>query len=157
MSNETLEIQKSNALIAYENATPKIKAALENLFGKNVFLKDIKDRVKTFENACEVLGIEIPVFTYDATDMDAKSTIAYRKLCIIARALNEGWKPDWTNSSEYKYIPWFKSSGPGFAFNDCGGWDALTTVGSRLCFKSRELAEYAGKQFIEIYNDYITF
>lgn len=156
MSNETLKIEKSNALVAYENATPKIKATLENLFGKNVFLKEVKDRVKTFENACEVLGIEVPVFTYDATDIDAKSTVAYRKLCIIARALNEGWKPDWTNSSEYKYLPWFKSSGSGFAFDDYDYWLTCTTVGSHLCYKSSELAEYAGKQFIEIYNDYIT-
>ncbi len=31
----------------------------------------------------------------------------------------------------------------------------FTSIGSRLAFKTRELAEYAGKQFIEIWADYV--
>ena len=29
--------------------------------------------------------------------------IARRKLETIAAALNEGWKPDWNNTDQYKY------------------------------------------------------
>ena len=34
--------------------------------------------------------------------------IARRKLETITEALNEGWRPDWNNTNEYKYFPWFR-------------------------------------------------
>ena len=38
------------------------------------------------------------------------------------------------------------------AYNDSANVDA--SCGSRLAFKNEELAEYAGKQFIDIYADF---
>ena len=46
------------------------------------------------------------------------------------------------------------SSAGGFVCNDYGSRGTYVAVGSRLCFKSRELAEYAGKQFKDIYEEY---
>lgn len=46
-----------------------------------------------------------------------------------------------------------KPSGFGLAYYDFGNWASTTNVGSRLCFKSVEQAEYAGKQFIDLYED----
>ena len=83
--------------------------------------------------------------------------LAHYKLCVIAEALNEGWKPDWSNWNQYKYYPWFEMgspSGVGFSYDGYGNWASLSIVGSRLCFKSRELATYAGKQFEELYKEY---
>lgn len=122
----------------------------------------ITDRVKTFEDACEVVGT-IPenvksLISYSGIDTDMKASVAHMKLQIIARALNEGWKPDWTKSSEYKYHPWFNfSSGSGLSFRGCGCRYSYSGVGSRLCFKSSELATYAGKQFTDLYKDFMTF
>jgi hypothetical protein len=45
-------------------------------------------------------------------------------------------------------------SGSGLSYDVYDYWRAVASVGSRLCFKSRELAEYAGKQFIDIYTDF---
>ena len=54
---EKISIQKENVLNAYKQASKEQKALLENMFGKDVFNpKDIIERVKTFEDACEVLG-----------------------------------------------------------------------------------------------------
>ena len=121
--------------------------------------KDITERVKSYEDACAVLGLnpaELDV-TVSGFGTDSNSIKAYGKLVVIARALNEGWTPDWTNSDEYKYYPWFKYDGAGFGFSGtcyvC--WSADAGVGSRLCFKTDALAEYAGKQFIEIYNEFL--
>ena len=81
---------------------------------------------------------------------------AHLKIQIIAKALNEGWYPNWNDTNEYKYYPWFKASpGVGFSFSDYDFALTRSTVGSRLCFKSRDLAEYAGKQFIDIYNQFL--
>ena len=90
--------------------------------------------------------------------------IAHLKLIVITKAANKidnggkNWKPDWSNGEWDKYYPWFKmndsSSASGFSCDDYVGWLAGSNVGSRLCFKSRELAEYIGEHFIDLYRDY---
>jgi hypothetical protein len=123
----------------------------------------ITDWIKTFEDACREMGIEldskIAIEAPAELADDLKSIGAYAKLTIIARALNEGWKPDWTDSNQYKWHPFFeanKKAGFGFSRTRYGYWLTHTSVGSRLCFKSEALAKYAGEQFIDIYNDFLT-
>lgn len=83
--------------------------------------------------------------------------IAYRIIKMLVKSLNEGWVPDWSNSKEVKYYPWFEMGGSsGFRFDGCDSWGSASGVGSRLCFKSRELAEYAGKQFTDVYKQFMT-
>lgn len=155
---ETLQIQKSDALTAYNAGDEQTKKLLRNLFGENTFSQKITDRVKTFEDACKVLHVDpndvLPPRVGKVMEPDLCSVAAYTKLILIARALNEGWKPDWTNGNEYKYYPYFDmSSGSALAYGGYVGWYSGSCVGSRLCYKTRELAEYAGKQFLSIYTD----
>ncbi len=159
---ETLQITKEAAILAHDEANTKGKTLLENLFGKKTFLKDIKDRIKSIDDAIAELG-ENDIEVVELRKLQAvgiTSHIFYQQMTVVfTKALNEGWKPDWTNSSEYKYFAWFKmgsSSGVGFAYYVCGSWGTDSYVGSRLCFKSRDLAEYAGKQFAEIYKEFMT-
>jgi hypothetical protein len=156
----TLQISKANALAAYEGATPKQRKMLSNLFGKAVFQKSAIERIKTYEDACADLDLEplaLSSFMF-LPGKDQKHAFASHQLTVLNRALNEGWEPNWSNGQELKYYGYFKyaGSGSGFSFLGyyCGG--TLSGVGSRLVFKSRELAEYAGKQFISIYNDYLS-
>lgn len=126
---------------------------------KTVAPKDITKRVKTYADACAVLGIE-PMNKDVLTKLGfTKDEIAYRKLKTIAEALNEGWRPDWANGNEYKYWPWFvyNPAVAGFANADASyaATIAITSVGFRLCYKTRELATYAGRQFEGIYNDFL--
>lgn len=127
----------------------------------------ITERVKTFEDACSVLNIDpaavISNFEF-FPEHHRKAMAAHAKLIIIAEALNEGYRPDWNNNSEYKYYPWFdmedadkSQAGSGFSFGDYVYWLTDSNVGSRLCFKTRELAKYAGEQFKELYKDYFLF
>jgi hypothetical protein len=157
---QTLQISKANALTAYESATQKQKKLLSDLFGKNVFQKSAIERIKSYEDACE--DQNITPLTIDAfsvlPEQDRKHAFSSHKLTVINRALNEGWAPNWADSDEYKYYGYFiyAGSGSGFSFGGCSCGHALSFVGSRLVFKSRELAEYAGKQFTSIYNDYLS-
>ncbi|MCQ9638646.1 hypothetical protein MP478_04530 [Chryseobacterium sp. WG14] len=120
--------------------------------------KNILEVIKTFSDVLDYLGIDEDEFNENNDEL-TQDEIAYRQIKLIVKALNEGWVPDWQNSNQTKYFPWFKmgsSSGSGFSYDDYDGWDTDSAVGSRLCFKSRELAEYAGKQFTEIYKKYMT-
>lgn len=111
-----------------------------------------------------------------------KDLMAYLKLRIIVAALNEGWEPKFTED-EYRYFPWFylytkeqydelddeekercvlrsgsyTSSHYGFVYcyADYDASNSYTFFGSRLAFRTRELAAYAGRQFVKEYLDFI--
>lgn len=158
---QTISINKDNAQKAYKKASSETKEILEILLGKENIngIRDgkITDRIKTFEDACLELGVDvdsiIPALT--GQSRDAMSIIAYCKLIVIIRALNEGWEPDWTDSDQSKYRPWFDlSSGSGLSYGDCGNGRSGSPVGSRLVFKSQELCEYASQQFNQLYKEF---
>ena len=150
---QTLQIDKKNALKLYPTASTEFKQMLIDSFGEKFFSQKITDRVKSFEDACDILGIsrdqDLITDTADET--------AYKQLKIIAKALNEGWEPNWDNSNEYKWYPWFyMDSASGFRLNGVYFYCSGSHVGSRLCFRSRELAEYAAKQFEDLYKQFFT-
>ena len=119
---------------------------------------DIKDKVKSFEDACKVLDIAPSVPEVKGIpEKYQKPLIANYQLMVIAEALNEGWTPDWSNGEWDKWYPWFdmddSSSAGRFSFDVADYQRSSSTVGSRLCFKSKDLADYAGTQFLELYRE----
>jgi hypothetical protein len=158
--SKTLEITKEAAIKAHDEASSKGKSLLENLFGKRVFQRDIKERVKTFDDVIKELGDNPEEFNNAISIMDEPDEIAYVKLKMIAEVLNEGWTPDWSNGEWDKWYPWFNmddsSSAGRFSFYGSDFQRSLSDVGSRLCFKSKDLATYAGTQFLDIYKDFFT-
>ena len=114
--------------------------------------------IKSFDDACRVCSTTEEEFNsyYDVLDLDP-DTIAYEKLKIIIKAINNGWTPDWDNTVQPKYYAWFNlSSGSGFSGTDCGYEYTYSSVGSRLCFESKDKCEYATKQFADIYKEFLT-
>ena len=130
------------------------KKQLETEFGKQLLKEFDYRNIKTFEDACEALGLA-PKNEVSAND--DKHIKAYKMLIIIFKAVNNGWTPDWTNSNECKYYPWFKvilsGAGLSFSYYGCTGTD--TFVGHRLCTNKSEKAVFLGTQFREIYEDYL--
>jgi len=115
----------------------------------------ITDRIKTVEDVVKEFGFSMAGFE-EFTEGRSDDEKAYMILVRLAKVLNEGWEPDWSNSNEYKYYPWFEMKGSsGFRFLGNDSWGTFSLVGSRLCFKSRELAEYAGKQFEDVYRKFM--
>ena len=115
----------------------------------------IIEKIKTFEDAMNATGRkEVPDFSSFPEDM-RKHFEALFKMVVIVEALNEGWKPDWDNYNECKYYPWFEMSPSSFAFDDSLYADvyALAGGGSRLALKSEQLANYCGKQFLELWKE----
>ena len=113
-----MEIKKENVIAAYnsakESGDDRTCTMLEQLFGIETFHPfDIKERIKTFEDACAALGNHALVNQYrriaeeQNPPMDGTATdlIAYLKLRIITAALNEGWEPQFTEAEDRRY-PW---------------------------------------------------
>jgi hypothetical protein len=110
--------------------------------------------IKTYEDACNALEVSKDDKIYDT---DSKYISTLKKLVHIYKAINNGWEPDFTNSNQYKYYPWFKvlSSGLDCSATGCGYVGTNATVGVRLCTDTATKAEYIGKTFIDLYKDYL--
>ena len=187
MSNQ-ITIKKENILNAYNQASGNLKSLLENMFGRELFQpKDIKERVKTFDDALAILGNDnqAVIDYYAVADKTCTEDIlAFAKLRVIAEALNEGWKPTF-RKGEDRYYPWFYTYSKSefdklemYERKRCrvvgrGGYIAFahyglvyasavfassysyTYDGSRLAFKTKELAAYCGEQFTDIWADFL--
>jgi hypothetical protein len=111
-------------------------------------------KIKTFEAACTALKLDPKKVTPAVTgypEAHVAALVAMAKLIIIIQALNGDWKPDWQVTDEPKYYGWWdlnkdKSNPSGFRLYDVRGYYGSSAVSSRLCFRSRELAEWAFKQ-----------
>lgn len=120
-------------------------------------------------------------YAISETDPETADIMAYAALRVIVEALNEGWKPQFTKG-EWRWYAWYDLVSPeqiedmseeekcrvvGRASNYANASGGLvcshagnvstssyTFSGSRLAFKNEELAEYAAKQFGEIFADF---
>lgn len=156
---KTLQISEQKARELYKSGSSELKSILEESFGKDFFSQKITDRVKTYEDACRELSMN-PLDKNKLIGFGfTKHDIAYQKLVTIIKALNEGWVPDVCDDRVYRWYPWFKTNGSpsSFAFYvsyyDYAYADAGS--GSRLCLKNEELSEYCGKQFIDLWKQFI--
>jgi|SRR5579863_1039820 len=112
----------------------------------------ITDRIKTFQDVLEYIGPKRAKQFDDSCENCSDHNIADKQIELICEVLNEGWVADPFNTSQIKYYPYFQVSSSAFVFYYYYSWCQFTDVSSRLCFKNSDLAIYAGKQFIDIYN-----
>ena len=112
-------------------------------------------KIKNWEDACNVTG-EDPVQSLPYPNPGSRRQLAvnaYHKMDVIRELLNS----DIPQNGTALYYPWFDLSGGGFSYDGCGSTGTVTNVGARLCFHSADLAIYAGKQFLDIYREFMTF
>jgi hypothetical protein len=151
-----LKIKKETAKKIYADAPESLKEILVETFGRECFHKRKYDDIKTFDDACEELGLTQEDLL-NIKNTDTPDEVAYKKLKIVIKAINQGWIPDWNNSNQRKWWPYFSLSS-GFGFSDAYySYDfANSTVGSRLCFESEEKATYTANQFLDLYKEFLT-
>lgn len=112
-----------------------------------------------------------------------KDLVAYMKMRVIVAALNDGWEPQFV-PGEQRWYPWYEliskedyeamsedekqerrcvgrsndsaSAFGGLVYSHASYASSFSNAydGSRLAFKSEELAKYAGKQFAELFADF---
>ena len=147
------------------------------MFGDAIY--ELEKRAKRNEG----IALMLADFESNECNIKTKGTLAYMKLCIISAALNEGWEPPLT-TDRIRFYPGFfiytqdeidnmdeekKKSlvlwgGPaylgelfGLAYSHpyMNSTYDLSAFPTRLYVKSKELADYFGKQFIDIWADLI--
>ncbi|MBY0485664.1 MAG: hypothetical protein K2P85_00500 [Flavobacteriaceae bacterium] len=120
--------------------------------------KSVIERILNFEDVLKEHKIE-PTDFLKSIESLSSDEVAYRKLKLIVSAFNEGWTPDWTNGKWDKYVAYFTmggSSGVDFSYCACADWYSVSFVGSRLVFKSSDLAKHVANLFIEDFRDFLT-
>lgn len=173
-----------------DEARKAIKEALGDEFSKTI---PVTSRVQTFDDAVRELGEDHPAvkawrsikygYAISDTDPETADIMAYATMRVINEALNEGWKPQFTEG-ERRWYAWYnfltkedveemsdeekeERRVVGRAFSSANANGGLvyssahyvssssdTGYGSRLAFKNEELVEYAAKQFGDIYADF---
>lgn len=194
-----ITINKEKVAEAHQNASAETKEALKALFGNEIEFKrkptlDDYTTIKTYEDACEALGM-VPILNqsdYELTDDNGYMVyfpphiIALMKLETISRALwGKNWKPEPdAGGSKRFYFPVLglytqqeienmdederggllsayagrgAVAGFGFLYTLPRSSVAYACFGFRLCQETREKTVYFGKQFIELWAEYLKF
>ena len=146
--------------------------------------KDINEVVTNFEEARKYLhgkpnadftvskkmlsGNSLPLdgvtnLVKDLNPRHLNALVALNKLFSIADAWNkaDGFVPDFSDSSQYKYFPWFvyDKDAAGFVCAHTSDTASYSTaiIGSRLCFKTANRARQFGEKFADLYNQVFLF
>ena len=147
-------------------------------------VKTFEDAVKVIGDNNASVNQYLFVANGPEMDETGKDLLAFLKLRIIAEALNEGWKPKF-DGDERRWYPYFYIytkeeydrldeddkkrcrvvgraysgasvlGGVVYAYASYAWSHSYASVGSRLAFRTEELAEYCGKQFIDLWIDFL--
>lgn len=131
---QTLKLDKETAIKLYPDASAEFKEILEQSFGRQTFITDICERVKSIEDACRETGKQ------PSTNPDLYKR-AEENIEIFAEAMRQG-KP----AGECFYYPYFsRSSGGGFSFLGYVNDNDYSIVGARLRVPDGKTATHMGK------------
>lgn len=143
--------------------------------------KNVMDRVKTFEDACIETGTDIQAFNEMTKNLDEHVVTYMKLSIIVKALNEDDKFPYFTKDEwryypyfwlytkdEYEkmnakdrekisrvlfrsYSNASSNGGVAYASAQDGASAASNNVGARLAFRNKELALYAGKQFIDLY------
>ena len=146
---------------------------------EEVECKDVSKVITNFESARKALGgkpnadftvskkklsknvvqlEDVARLVFDINPKHLEALIALNELFTIAEAWNkaDGFVPNFNDCAQEKWFPWFDYTkhAARFVYTDASFTVTFAheTIGSRLCFKTRERAEQFGKQFADLYN-----
>lgn len=165
-----LKASAACAAIEYERAGNEGKRMLERLFGAEAFRQEASiQKVKSFHDACDLLGISQSEWEQERKGLTTDDK-AYMRLKVIAEALNDGWKPTY-RPDEIRWYPHFRLDRVGTAIG--GGKTGLPCLkcsyekampscdlgrqsgGYFLAMRTRELADHFGRNFTDIWEEYL--
>lgn len=121
--------------------------------------KQLSERLKTVEDAYKETDRPIIDFSFYPEDLRINREAEYNAIVLVEAArkieIENGSdeKLDWTDYSQWKWIPWFRMSASGFAFR-AASYDysrANAGSGARLRVLSEVTCKYLGETFLDIW------
>ncbi|MFV0310841.1 MAG: hypothetical protein ACK5KN_04235 [Dysgonomonas sp.] len=121
--------------------------------------KETLQQIKSYEDACAYNGKQ-PIDEQALISLGiTPKQIAGIKLEEITLALNKGTAVD-IFDRERRYYPWFWTyDGPAafaFVLSLCDDAGADAGSGSRLAYREKAASDYSGRQFIELWKEYLS-
>ena len=106
-----------------------------------------------------------PDFSYYPDEYMRRFKLAEFKLEQVIAAINGGWIPDWTNTKQRKYYPYFdiiekketSFSGRGLSLFGVGFGYVNSVVAPCLCYMDEEKCRFAAQNFLSLYEEYYFF
>lgn len=151
---EEIEVEEINEIVlSFDDARAYLNGKPNN---------DFTVSKKVLSGNCVQLA-DVARLVQDVNPNHIKALIALNELFTIAEAWNkaDNFVPDFSDSSQYKYYPWFVydkgSAGFVSAAANLTATCASAYLGSRLCFKTRNRAMQFSKQFVDLYNQVFLF
>jgi len=108
---------------------------------KSTFEKIVFKEVKT--DLQELLNY------HNLTEEDFNNLSGFEKECKVVAFYNRGWKPNWKDSNERKWYPYFYMDN--FRLIHVVYHFSSSSVSSRLCFKNEKDAREAVEKYFEIF------
>lgn len=159
---QQLKIETANALTAYKQADDSGKLLLENLFGKTIFNRPLKEVAQTFDGVLSLRKApdenEQIILNYAGVNRSILASQALLKFDMMNEVISEGVKLDWGDARQPKHYAWFdvvvdKSKPTGFGLSlivvSCTRTDAF--VGARLCFPEEWMVKWAVEYYLDLY------
>ena len=168
-----------NVKAAYNSADNVGKKLIRELFPNFSVLIPVTERILTLRGACRELGEDHPFVEslIQVSDLNTEDVnlLAFLRLRVICTALNEGWVAKPGNASYYPVFKFFTEAevkemdnkaadtlyiiepkfDTEFTAVDYSFAAMSETDNSCLRLKTSELAKYCGKQFIDIWMNYL--
>ncbi len=114
--------------------------------------------IKTYKEVCKKLKIkELTEKDFKQFGEDSKKMLAFHKIKNLERVFNEKWVANWSNTSQYRYYPYFYykngSLVDGSVVGCCSDPDRF--YGGVAFYKDSKTAVFVGEHFKDIYLDLI--
>jgi hypothetical protein len=136
----------------YNKSNSEVKTIMEQEFP--TLFKGLNLLEKAIETLSEKDEEVIKLRKLETVCEKGCNILAEQKLRVLIKWKNNGWKPNWSDSNEYKYFIWWNMKEN--CFNGVNDYFRSAAASSRLCFKSKEDAEKMVKndEVISLYKQY---
>lgn len=168
-----IEIEKTKLEVAFSVACGNTRTVLLALFGEDAVMPDKPDysdyhNVKTMDDVFAATGCNKEEFEKKLADLP-EDVQAFMLLRLIRKALNPTWIPNWADTNERKYFPYFSiilpagvggaGSGSNLGVSCLDSSDVASYSGAgcggALASENREIAIWFGEHFAEIWKGYL--
>lgn len=119
----------------------------------------VEELTKILEDAKKVSPMQKVYEYHDTTEKEfdklynniPSKVKAYAQEIMVVAYYNKTWIPDWNNSKEYKYYPYFHMDK--FRFGGVSELYSCSSVGAPQVFKNKKDCEEAVELFFDIYKE----